>query len=137
MHFSFKFVFHELDKYLKKCYNIYRNKKINQIIMTEKQTHKSELAPEGSLAEFREKFGTLLSKTASSSYHRNYRDTGERILINTTSKSVRGPRTGKSWAGEEEPGTAFVDFALEPEVAEKLYEQLGRSIKEWKENKKD
>jgi hypothetical protein len=95
------------------------------------------IAPEGSLAKVRETFGTLLvDSIAGSVFHKEYRGNGDRILINTTAEGIRGPKTGRTHDGGRE-GAAFIDFALTPEVAQRLYEQLGRAIKDWKSSQQE
>ncbi|MBN1258458.1 hypothetical protein JXA05_01740, partial [Candidatus Peregrinibacteria bacterium] len=86
-----------------------------------------------SLKDVREKFGVLLAESANCVFHRDYHGHGDRILINTTAEGIRGPKTGK--ASELSPeGSAFIDMAITPEVAQHLYEQLGRAIKDWQES---
>ena len=90
-------------------------------------------APEGSLQAVRETFGTLLvDEGASVALQPDYRGCGHRILINTTAEGIRGPKTGSSHEGGK-PGTAFIDLALTPELAQRVYNELGRALTEYQE----
>ena len=102
--------------------------------MSETSTAKPEQgrAPEGSLAAVRETFGTLLvNEGAGAVLHKDYQGQGDRILINTTAEVIRGPKSGSSHEGGT-AGTAFIDLALTPELAEKVHAQLGHALEELK-----
>lgn len=89
------------------------------------------LAPEGSLAEVNKKFGTLLvDDQVGSAFHRDYKGHGDRVLITTKAEGSQGPKTGKTHLDDKE-GTAFIDFALTPETAQRLLEALGKSVDEY------
>ncbi len=103
--------------------------------MAEKGEQTGHKAPTGSLEEVREKFGTLIVKgVANAVLHKDYRGQGDRVLLNTTAEGIRGPKNGKASDMDEE-GTAFIDLALTPEDAEKVYKDLGRALEEHKKKK--
>ena len=104
-----------------------------ETLNSEQQEQQRPDALEYSLKDVREKFGTLLAESANCVFHKDYRGHGDRILINTTAEGIRGPKTGR--ASELSPeGSAFIDMAITPEVAQNLYKQLGRAIENWKKS---
>ncbi len=97
-------------------------------------TKKIDLAPEGSLAQVREIFDTLLVQNISCVFREDMSEDkglGDRIIIGTLAEGTKGPKTGKAEINGKY-GTAFIDFALTPDDAEKLYEQLGKAIEDAK-----
>ncbi len=80
--------------------------------------------PKNPLEEVREKFGTLLSESATSVFHKDYREKGDRIVLCTESEGIRG-----------ESGKAPIDIALTPEAAKRLKDSLEASLQNWEKTK--
>ncbi|EKD56977.1 MAG: hypothetical protein ACD_58C00035G0005 [uncultured bacterium] len=76
------------------------------------------------------KFGTLLvNDQVGSTFHRDYKGHGDRVLITTKAEGSQCPKIGKTHRNDKE-GTALIDFALTPKLAQRLLEDLGKAVDE-------
>ena len=79
-------------------------------------------APAYSLEDVRKKFGTLHVIGADCLFQPDYDAGGDKIVISTDSRGRRSSET-----------SALIDFALTPEVAQRLSRQLELALKKWRE----